>query len=131
MGGRGSSSGIGSKDGVFATKKPTTIQTTYTETPRGLKAGYFHDEVLEAKTDGFGNVTFSFAKNGEFSKTAKTNKKNTVTYELVAGAVNGKTFNINWSKVNSISGQTFSIKSEAKKAGLAWDGKTKKWIRRK
>lgn len=131
MGGRGGSSNAGSKDGVFSTNKPRTVTTTYTETPRGYKSGYYGDEVLEATTDGKGNLTFSFAKGGTFEKTAKTNKRSNVTYEIVAGAVNGTTFNINWDKVNSVSGQTWSIKSQAKKAGLVWDSKSKKWVRKR
>lgn len=130
MGGRGGRGGSygGSSDGVFASNKTTKIETTFIE-GRGWTKGRYKDEILEAKTDGKGNVTFGYASGGSFSKTAKTNKTNYVEYNLKAGAVNGETFNINWSKVNSISGQTYSLRSAAKAAGLKWDGATKTWKR--
>lgn len=139
MGGRGSSGGgggggggasRGSSDGVIMTGGTRTIETRYIE-GRGFTRGRYADEVLEARTDGSGNVTFSYASGGTFEKTAKTNKTNYVTYQIQAGAVNGETFNIDWSKVNSISGQTFSLKDSAKQAGLSWDSATKTWRRKK
>lgn len=132
MGGRGSggvSSG-GSADGVIASGAERTIETVYREARRFQKS-YYKDEVLEATTDGRGNVTFSYAKADSFEKTAKTNRTNYVTYTLKAGAVNGETFNIDWSKVNSISGQTYSLRTAAKNAGLSWDSAENKWKRKK
>lgn len=130
MGGRGGSGGSygGSADGVFSSKKTTKVETIYRET-RGYSRSYYKDEVLEATTDGKGNVTFSYASGGTYEKTGKTNRTNYVTFELQAGAVNGETFNINWNRVNSISGQTYSLRSAAKAAGLKWDGKSKTWKR--
>ena len=133
MGGRGGKSGVrggGSADGVIQTGATRTIETVYREA-RGFQRAYFKDEVLEATTDGKGNVTFSYAKADSFEKTAKTNRTNYVTYTLKAGSVNGETFNIDWSKVNSISGQTYSLRSAAKNAGLSWDSTEKKWKRKK
>lgn len=129
MGGRGSS-GIakGSSDGAFMSKKLTKVETIYRESRLG-KPGYYGDEILEATTDGNGNLTFKYAKGGDFSKTAKTNRTNYVEYEIQSGAKNGQTFNIDWSKVNSISGQTYSLRDEAKKAGLKWDPNRKRWAR--
>ncbi len=127
MGGRGASSGGG--DGVFPSKKERTIETIYRE-QRGFQKSYYKDEVLEARSDGKGNVTFSYATGGQYEKTAKTNRTNYVTFKLRAGAINGETFNVNWSKVKSISGHTYSLRDEAKAAGLKWDGETKKWIRK-
>lgn len=129
MGGRGGSSGFSSSDGVIQNAKPRTIETVYREA-NGRSAGYFKDEVLEAKTDGKGNVTFSYAKADSYNKTAKTNRTNYVSYTLKAGAVNGETFGINWSKVNSISGQTYNLRNAAKANGLKWDNATKKWKRK-
>ena len=131
MGGRGSggvSSG-GSADGVIMSGTTKTIETVYREA-RGFQQSYYKDEVLEAKTDGSGNVTFSYAKADSYEKTAKTNRTNYVTYTLKAGAVNGETFNIDWSKVKSISGQTYSLRAAAKEAGLSWDSKNKRWARK-
>ena len=133
MGGRGGASGVrsgGSADGVITSGATRTIETVYREA-RGFQRDYFKDEVLEATTDGKGNVTFSYAKADSFEKTAKTNRTNYVTYTLKAGAVNGETFNIDWSKVNSISGQTYNLRSAAKNAGLSWDSTEKKWKRKK
>ena len=132
MGGRGAGSGVrggGSADGVIMSGATRTIETVYREA-RGWQKSYYKDEVLEANTDGKGNVTFSYAKADSYEKTAKTNRTNYVTYTLNAGAVNGETFNIDWSKVNSISGQTYSLRSAAKSAGLSWDSKEKKWKRK-
>ena len=38
---------------------------------------------------------------------------------------------IDWSKVNSISGQTYNLRDAAKSAGLKWDSAEKKWKRKK
>lgn len=96
-----------------------------------MSRGYFKDEILEATTDGSGNLTFSYARGGTYEKNAKTNRTNYVTFDLTAGAVNGQTFNINWDKVQSISGQTYALRQAARAAGLSWDGSTKRWVRRK
>lgn len=131
MGGRGSSGGgfKGSADGTIMPGTARTIETIYRES-RGMSPAYYKDQVLEATTDGEGNLIFSYAKADSFEKTAKTNRTNYVTYTLQAGAVNGETFGINWSKVNSISGQTYSLRKAAKDAGLKWDGTKKRWVRK-
>ena len=138
MGGRGGASGTrggGSADGVIMSGATRTIETVYREA-RGWQKSYYKDEGYPAqsngcKQDGNGNVTFSYAKADSFEKTAKTNRTNYVTYTLKAGAVNGETFNIDWSKVNSISGQTYNLRTAAKNAGLSWDSAEKKWKRKK
>lgn len=140
FGGRGASVGGGggskmggyvkaSSDGTLDRTKPRTIETRYIE-GRGWQRGRYDDEVLEAKTDGNGNVSFQYAKADNYEKTAKTNKTNHVTYTVSHGAVNGETFGINWDKVKSISGQTYNLREEAKKHGLKWDGATKTWRRK-
>lgn len=118
-----------SRDGTIVSKSATKIETEYIE-GRGWRNGYYKDEVLSASTDGKGNLTFSYASPVEKTKTAKTNKTNYITYEEKAGAVNGKSFGINWDKVQSISGQTYSLRDEAKKHGLKFDGATKSWRRK-
>ena len=110
--------------GVFQTATPRVIKTFR----RSLYGGYYRDNVLEATADRNGNVTFSYTR-GEFGeKTSRTTTN--VEYRLIAGAINGETFNINWDKVQSVSGETYSLRSEAKKNGLKWNGTLKRWERR-
>ena len=125
MGGRGGSGG----GGAIVAGKPQTITTTYYSS-RSIGGSHFKNEVLEATADKKGNVTFSYATPTFSGPSAKTNKTQDVTYKVKAGAVDGKTFGINWSKVNSISGQTYSLRDAAKAAGLKWDGSTKTWRRK-
>ena len=125
MGGRGGSGG----GGAIVAGKPQTITTTYYSS-RSMGGSRFKNEVLEATADKKGNVTFSHATPTFSGPSAKTNKTQDVTYKVKAGAVDGKTFGINWSKVNSISGQTYSLRDAAKAAGLKWDGSTKTWRRK-
>ena len=126
MGGRGSYGGGG---GAIVATRTTKIETTYYSSS-SMGGSRFKDEVLEASADKDGNVTFSYA-NPTFNRpSAKTNKTQTVEYSVKAGAVNGETFGINWDKVNSISGQTYSLRSAAKEAGLKWDKTNKKWVRK-
>lgn len=131
MGGRGGSSGSGGRlsgGGAISATKERTITTTYfSAQSRG--GSRFKDEVLEATADKNGNVDFSYATPEFHGPSAKTNKTQEVSYKLLAGAVNGETFGINWDKVNSVSGLTWSVRSEAKEAGLKWDAKTKTWRR--
>lgn len=109
--------------------KPREIETTHFL--YGSRSGdTYKDTVLEATTDGNGNLTFTYATPKTRSgPSAKTNKTERVTYEVTHGAVNGESFGIDWSKVQSISGRTYDMRSEAKKAGLKWDGRTKTWRR--
>ena len=125
MGGRGGSGG----GGAIVAGKPQTITTTYYSSG-SIGGSRFKNEVLEATSDKKGNVTFSYATPTFSGPSAKTNKTQDVTYKVKAGAVDGKTFGINWSKVNSISGQTYSLRAAAKAAGLKWDGSTKTWRRK-
>lgn len=125
MGGRGGSSG----GGAIVAGKAQTITTTYYSS-RSMGGSRFKNEVLEATADKKGNVTFSYATPTFSGPSAKTNKTQDVTYKVKAGAIDGKTFGINWSKVNSISGQTYSLRAAAKAAGLKWDGPTKTWRRK-
>lgn len=135
MGGRGSSGGVGSnafkgsRDGAILGGKPREIES-YQREARGWNPGYRKDEILEAKTDGYGNLTFTYARADSYEKTAKTNRTVYTKYTLQAGAVNGETFGIDWSKVQSISGQTYGLRDAAKKAGLSWDGTRKQWRRK-
>lgn len=125
----------GSRDGTILADAERTIDTRYIKTPTpsfggwGWKQGRYTDTVLVAETDGNGNLTFSYPTAEKFEKTGKTNKTHYVTYKVQAGAINGETFNINWDKVKSVSGETYSIRKAAKDAGLKWDAEKKKWRR--
>ena len=137
FGGRGGGSGggggagyvKGSSDGALVKAKKQIIEGTFHEA-RGWGGSYHKEEVLEATTDGKGNLTFSYAQPVTRTKTAKTNRTQYLTYEVAHGALDGKTFGINWSKVNSISGQTYNLRAEAKANGLSWDGANKRWRRK-
>lgn len=120
----------GSKDGTILGGAKRTIEARYIE-GRGWQRGRYDTEVLETTTDGKGNLTFEYAQPDTKEKTAKTNKTNYLTYNVQAGAVDGKSFGINWDKVQSISGQTYNMRAEAKAHGLTWDGATKSWKRKK
>lgn len=119
----------GSKDGVFTTNTPKTIESFYRK-GRGLfEGGYYKHEVLEATTDGSGNVTFDYPEKPIYDEASRNKRTQYITYNLIAGAVDGQTFNIDWSKVKSIQGKTYSLRGAAKEAGLKWDSKTKRWVR--
>lgn len=121
--------GKASKDGTITGGQPRTIEARYIE-GRGWNRGRYDTEVLEATTDGHGNLTFDYASPDTKTKTSKTNLTNHLTYNVQAGAVDGKTFGINWDKVKSIKGQTYNLRAEAKDHGLKWDGKEKMWKRK-
>lgn len=103
---------------------------SYLREARGFSPGYHHDEILEARTDESGNLTFSYARAELYEKTAKTNRTVNTKYTIQAGALNGEPFGIDWSKVKSISGQTYSLRKVAKENGLSWDGLKKRWRRK-
>lgn len=131
MGGRGGKSGGigggGSADGVITSGAARTIETTAISSTWG--GTRYKDTVLEATTDGKGNLTFDYATPVSRTKLAKTNKTTYVTYEVKAGAVNGQMFNVNLSKAKSVSGQTYDMRSDLKKLGFKWNGASKKWVR--
>lgn len=136
MGGRGgfgtapAKKVVGSPDGVFPSDEWHEIEAVHRIKggQRGSLYNNYGDEVLEATTDGKGNIKFSYASGGEWIS-PKTNIKQHVRYTLRAGAINSHTFGIDWSKVQSVSGRTFNIRQAAKEAGLKWDSKTKTWRR--
>lgn len=127
MGGRGAVSGI-SKASPIIGKEERIIETTYYSSRWGTSP--YKDTVLEATADNNGNLMLTYAVGEHSAPSAKTNKTHNVTYRLKAGVVNGRSFGIDWTRVKSVSGQTFAVKNEAKEAGLVWDSVTKKWIRK-
>ena len=82
------------------------------------------------KDNGNGELSFEYATPEKREKTAKTNKTEYLSYKLKAGAENGDVFGVNWDRVQSVSGQTYDLRSEIKDRGFKWDGKAKKWVRR-
>lgn len=119
-----------SGSGAIGNAKPISLQNEKSWS----SGGQWKRTVLEAQDDGNGNLTIGYA-------TAKSyehpNRNTTIAkYELKAGIYNQmgdsslQTHNINWDRVQSVSGQTYDIKSYIKDRGFKWDGKTKSWVRR-
>lgn len=112
--------------------------------------------VLEAKSDGEGNITLDFADNeGYYQQNSKTTY---ALYKLKCGITNAEkvhgsrefedgttgkykfkeensdgyttSVGINWDKVNSVSGQTYHVQSLIRKKGFKWDEGKKKYVRK-
>ena len=122
----------GSADGALLNVSITRVTAT-AYLPGSRTAAYgttYKPEVLEAVTDGKGNLTFTHAYPiNSVKPSAKTNKTAEAIFEITHGAIDGDTVGIDWSKVNSISGRTFSLRQEAKANGLKWEPKRKVWRR--
>ena len=87
----------------------------------------------EATEVGEGHI--SFGKPSE-SSTDQVNRNTVVaTHTIKAGLYNEpgsrsiKSHNINWDKVNRVSGDTFDIKEELKSRGFRFEGSTKNWVK--
>lgn len=124
MGGRGSS-GAG-KTSVFGKEKPIKVETRYIE-GRGWNRGRYADTVLQATSSGGGKVELDYATADSYTKTAKTNKTNYVTYTLDHGFVNGTAHNINFDNITEFSGQTYAVKETLKKKGFVY--RNGKWVK--
>lgn len=112
--------------GVFGKAEPLKIETRYIE-GRGFQRGRYDDTVLQAVSLGGGKVSLEYAKADSYSKTAKTNKTNYVTYTLDHGFVNDTPHNINFENITSFSGQTYQVKETLKKMGYKFrDGE---WVK--
>lgn len=121
--------GISSKaegNSVFGREKPLTVETRYIE-GRGFMRGRYDDTVLQAVDKGNGEIELQYAKADSYSKMAKTNKTNYVTYTLGHGFVNDKPHNINFDKVQTFSGQTYAVKEELKRRGYKY--RNGKWVK--
>ena len=140
MGGRGGASGISAGKGYT---KDGTIklngQKIKVERMTGMnRYGGSGAIVLEATTDGNGNLTLSYAKETGYRQQNKSTSY--AQYELSAGITNrtatGKSTelisnNINWDKVKSVSGKTYGTQSFMRDHGFNWDSSEKKWKRKK
>lgn len=132
MGGRGSGGsrgggGGGKSSGVFGNAEPLKVETRYIE-GRGWTRGRYDDTVLQATSTGDGKVELSYAKADSYSKTAKTNKTNYVTYTLDHGFVNDSPHNINFSAISEFSGQTYPVKETLKRNGFMF--RNGKWVKK-
>lgn len=116
-------------------------------------------EVLSAKSDGNGNITLSFATANDYheqnSKTSYalyelksgitnapdihgsrlnnpnygygTGPDSMVKAENIVGIV--RSVGIDWSRVNSVSGQTYKVKDLLKSKGFKWNSAGKNWVK--
>ncbi len=139
MGGRGGSSGIVANRGY--TKDGTIKQNgekMLAERIAGSSAWGGDDSiVLEATTDGNGNLTLSYAKAVGYRQ--QNSRTSYAQYEISAGITNQspsgkridlKSNNINWEKVKSVSGKTYGTQSFMREQGFTWDSSEKKWKRK-
>lgn len=113
------------------------------------------EDVLNAKSDGYGNLTLAYATPAEYYQ--QNSKTSYGLYELKSGITNAsdlhgsryfsddtrpsskvksendvngvRSVGIDWDKVNSVSGQTFNVKDLLKSKGFKWNGKAKNWVK--
>lgn len=128
MGGRGSSSSLS----VGAIGKAAPIDLKNDKSVSGYNA--WKRTVLEVQDDGNGNITVGYATPKSYEH---PNRNTTIAnYTLKAAIYNEvgnrslQSHNINWDKVQSVSGQTYDIKNYIKDMGFKkFDGKNKRWVR--
>ena len=112
-----------------ASNATVTIRTEYHGF--GSRCQGYKDEVLEGTLVN-GALTFDYPVNAEWEEpTAKTNKVKHVTFKIESGiyALNGKVYGVDLANVTEITGRTYSVKGEAKAAGMKWNGAQKCWAR--
>lgn len=114
------------------------------------------EDVLDAKSDGNGNLTLGYATPTQYY--AQNSKTSYGLYELKCGITNASDINrymkdtdyfsgkkskfkddnksydtrsvgIDWDKVNSVSGQTYNIKDLLKSKGFKWNSAGKNWVK--
>ena len=112
--------------------------------------------VMSVKSDGNGNLTLSFATPNSYYK--QNSKKSYGLYEIKCGITNApdirrymkptdyfyekiskykpenksydtRSVGIDWDKVKSVSGKTYSVQYLIKSKGFMWDRNQKKWIK--
>lgn len=82
--------------------------------------------ILEATSDGNGNVTLSYAT--PYAYEHPNNNTTIAKYRIDSGIDDGWMHNLDLSKARSVSGQTFSVKDLIKENGFRWDRDNKRWI---
>lgn len=126
--GGGGSAGGASKDGTLTKSTPKEIETTFHVGHRyNMTRGYYNDDVLQAKTDGAGHLTFEYADWEHSPPSAKTNKTHSAKTTITHGAINGRLYGVDLSKATSVSGQTYDLRTTIKSAGFRWNAKEKRW----
>lgn len=103
-----------------------------------IKEGRDEMTIFQAKSDGNGNLTFSYAKPdyedephsfGEYYNGKKIwNVKSGYSVDNVRGGTN--VVGINWDNVKSASGKTYELREELKRRGFKWDTKKQSWIKK-
>ncbi len=121
--------------------------------------GYNLGDVLEASSDGNGNLTLGYATpSGYYEQNSKTSYgvyelKTGITDapDIHGGRVHAKAFDaldnidskvkpenekgdirsvgIDWDKVKTVSGQTYNVKDLLKEKGFKWNGAGKNWVK--
>lgn len=133
MGGRGASlsKGAVSADGVILKGA-----SKHVERVTGMAKYGVQDLVLEATTDGKGNVTLQYASATGYRE--QNSRTSYAQYDLKAGITNLRengnpddltSVNINWDKVKTVSGKTFGTQRLMREKGFKWDGAHKIWTR--
>ena len=141
FGGRGGfGGGAGGGSGRGSAKEKTSSDGAISYSDRTLKAeritGYGNSgTVLEAKTDGKGNLTLEYATPTGYRQ--QNSKTSYAQYEIKAGITdlneNGKwrdgitSVNINWDKVKTVSGKTYGTQRLMRENGFTWNGTKKIW----
>jgi hypothetical protein len=142
FGGRGGSSGGGGGGGAassspYISEDNTLMRGEPLEAIMETYSGSFADDryVLEAKTDGKGNLTLSKPSAKEYEE---WNSNTTYGhYEIKNGITNStgyrgrdhepKVVNIDFANVKSVQGQTYPARRLMRELGFRWDGSTKTW----
>ena len=123
---------------------------------RMTNTAYGYDDVLDAQSDGNGNITLGYATPVDYYQ--QNSKTSYGLYELKCGVTNAsdihgsrvtnatygtknskvksendvskvRSVGIDWDKVNSVSGQTYNIKALLKAKGFKWNSAGKNWVK--
>lgn len=116
---------------------PVQIQSTYRIGRNTMSgASYYTKTILEASeaVNGQGDIVLSYANPKSSSQRHNGNVDN--EYELYHGlyptsnssGIN-RSIGIDWSKVKTVSGQTYDAKSFLHSEGFVWDSQSKKYVR--
>ena len=132
MGGRGSAGG---KLSNYVSGDKTLLKGDTVRVER-LTGGWYGSDaiVLQAATDGKGNLTLSYADADDYRQ---QNKRTTyAVYDLQHGITNRsdsgkstdlKSVNIDWGNVKSVRGKTYGTQSLMREKGFKWDPQNKIW----
>lgn len=138
-GGRGGASGTGAnvgytRDGTIKTNGEKMLVERVTMRGIPFRDPYSREVVLEASTDGNGNLTLSYATPVGYRE--QNSRTSYAQYEISAGItslgptgknIEMKSNNINWDKVKSVSGKTYGTQSFMREHGFDWDREKKIW----